>query len=95
MHPLVRSSGHHFCHRDLVVRRQEGSVRPIRHHPKLKIVLKVNSRLGTHRAVLRLFPMDRRAMLHRHDVRATSTSPHHSSSTSLQMNRSSSGDSER
>jgi hypothetical protein len=79
MRPLFHSSGRRFSHRDLVERRQEGSVQPKLRHPKLKIVLKVNIPLGAHRAVFLLFPKDRRAMLHRRDVRVPSLTQHHSS----------------
>jgi hypothetical protein len=61
----------------------------------LKIVLEVNIPLDALHVVLRLFLMDRRATSHRHDVRAPSTTPHHSSLMSLHKNQLSSGDSER
>jgi hypothetical protein len=94
-HPLVRSSGHRFFHLGHVERRQEGSARPKRRHPKLKIVLKVNIPLDAHPVVFRLFLTDRRATLHHRDERAPSLTRHHSSLMSLRMNRASSGDSEQ
>jgi hypothetical protein len=78
--PLVRSNGRHFDHRDLVERRQEGFAKQEQRHPKLKIVLKVSNQCDALKAVFALCLTDRRAMLHYHDARLTSTSRHHSSS---------------
>jgi hypothetical protein len=95
MHPRAHSNGRHFSHLYLVERRQEDSAQLKRRHPRLKIVLEVNIQFDAHHEVLRLFLTDRRATLHRHDVRASSTTRHHSSLKSRRKNQLSSGDSER